>query len=117
MTVKKYLEAKHISYYPSDDATLTNIEYVLGTLGYQRKIALQLTRIVPGLYTISKSDVIATVPEGIAKEAKRLFNLSVQKCPITLPDVTFAQLWHPWSHLDGGCQWLRSVVTKISQTL
>lgn len=114
LTLKKYLSAKHLAFHPEEDTTITNVDHVLANLGYQRSIAMRLSRIVPGLYTISQSDIIATVPEGIAKEAKRLFNLVIQDCPVAIPEAAFVQLWHPWTHLDSSCQWLRNVILQLN---
>lgn len=114
LNLKKYLSAKHLAFHPEEDTTITNVDHVLANLGYKRSIVMRLSRIVPGLYTINNSDIIATVPEGIAKEAKRLFNLNIQDCPVAIPEAAFVQLWHPWTHLDSGCQWLREVILQLN---
>lgn len=113
LTLEKYLSAKHLALIPKNHYTPHLVDYILHTLGHQRKIMLRTTNIVPALYTMLNSQLIATIPEGLAKEAKRLFNASIQPCPFEIPDATFVQAWHPWTKLDSGCQWLRSVVTEI----
>lgn len=117
LTLERYLAAKHVSFLPNNANTPHIVDTLLENMGYKRNIVLRIGLIVPGLYTIAKSDVIATVPEGLAREAKRLLNLVIKPCPFPIPDVAFVQLWHPWTQLDSGCQWLRSIVSKVAQQL
>ncbi len=113
LTLKKYLSAKHITLVPKNHNMPHLVDYVLQNLGYQRKIALRTTNLVPALYTIINSNLIATLPESLAKEAAHLFHAEIKPCPFEIPDASFVQVWHSWTELDSGCQWLRKTVKNL----
>jgi DNA-binding transcriptional LysR family regulator len=117
LTLKQYLTAKHISFLPTNENTPYIVDNILGNMGYERNVVLRLSHITPALYTINDSDVVATVPERLAVEAKRLFNFSVQACPFAIPEVAFSLLWHPWTHLDSANQWLRTIIKQLANDL
>lgn len=117
LTLKKYLTAKHITLVPKNDNMPNLVDYVLQNLGYQRNVVLRTTNIVPALYTVLSSQLVATVPESLAKEAAYLFQAEIKPCPFAIPDPTFVQVWHAFAELDGGCQWLRRVVKELSATI
>ena len=112
-TLKKYLSAKHIGLVPKNNNTLSLVDTVLNNLGYQRNIALRTTNIVPALYTVLNSHLIATIPESLAKEAVHLFQAEMGPCPFIIPPTTVVQTWHTFTEVDEGCQWLKNTVKQI----
>jgi DNA-binding transcriptional LysR family regulator len=117
ISLKNYLAAKHVSFMPIDNSTPHIVDHVLNEMGYQRDIALRVSHIMPAIYTLEKSDLIATAPESIAKEVSSLLNFSVQECALDFPDSVLAQMWHPWTQADSGCVWLRKIVKEIAVSL
>ena len=117
ISIKDYLAAQHVSFMPIDNNTPHIVDHVLNEMGYQRNVALRVSHIMPAIYTLEKSDLIATVPESIAKEISSLMNFSVQDCALNFPESVLAQMWHPWTQADSGCIWLRKVVKDIAQSL
>jgi DNA-binding transcriptional LysR family regulator len=117
LTLKKYLEGEHVSFLPSATNTPFIVDDILKERGLTRNVVLRVSQITPALYTLGKSNLIATVPQAIATEAALLMNYAVQDCPIALPEVVFAQMWHPWSATDGGNVWLRALVKRTAQSL
>ena len=115
LTLKRYLEAHHVSLTINQKKPSMSIDHILHESGHQRRIVLRLPHIVPGLYTIAGSDLIATVPEGVANEAARLLDISIQPCPFTIPPISFLQAWHPSTNSDSGYCWLRKVVKEVAQ--
>jgi DNA-binding transcriptional LysR family regulator len=117
LTLKKYLTAQHVSFLPTNNNTPHIVDQVLKEIGHTRHVSLRVSHIIPAIYTLAKSDLIATVPESIATEASELLHYVVQPCPFELPESVFAQMWHPWTATDGGYLWLRKVVKMIAQSL
>jgi DNA-binding transcriptional LysR family regulator len=117
LTLKSYLTAQHVSFLPMNNTTPHIVDQVLKEMGYTRHVSLRLSHIIPAIYTLAKSDLVATVPESIAIEASELLHYAVQPCPFELPESVFAQIWHPWTATDGGYIWLRNAVKIIAQSL
>lgn len=115
LTLKNYLAANHVALTGNQTLSSDLIDETLAKLGHQRHVVLSLSHIVPAMYAVEKSNLIATVVEGVAKEAVRLLNLSIQPCPFPMPHLSFLQAWHPWVDKDSGYQWLRNVVKTIAQ--
>ncbi len=117
LTLKKYLSAKHIGLILKNNNTSHLVDAVLQNLGYQRNIALRTTNIVPALYTVLNSHLIATIPESLATEAARLFKAKIKPCPFIIPPITFVQAWHAFTELDEGCLWLRKTVRQLTSKI
>lgn len=115
LTLKKYLQADHVSLSLNQKSLALIIDQTLTQMGYSRNIALKLEHIVPALYAIEKSNLIATVPEGIALEASRLLDLKIQPCPFALQPISFALSWHPRTESSKSHQWLRNIIKHIAQ--
>lgn len=118
LTLKRYLEAEHVSIAINQTQSPSSIiDLALNKIGYQRQILLKLSHIVPALYTIKNSNLIATVPEGVAKEASQLLNFSIKPCPFSTPEVSFLQTWHPLTNNDAGSDWLRNVIKNVAKSI
>lgn len=114
ISLSQYLSAKHIALVPKNDNAPHLVDVVLESIGHQRNIALRTTNIVPALYTVLNSYLIATIPENLAKEAANLFKAEIKPCPFHIPPLTFVQAWHAFTEVDDGCQWLRKTVKELS---
>jgi DNA-binding transcriptional LysR family regulator len=114
ISLNKYLSAKHISFMPISNLVPHVVDQILEEKGYERDVALRVSHIMPAIYTLECTDLIATVPESIANEVSNILHFSVQDCALPLPKSKLAQMWHPWSQADNGCVWLRNVIKEIA---
>ncbi|RTR34162.1 LysR family transcriptional regulator [Shewanella atlantica] len=56
------------------------------------------------------SNLIAFLPESIAKQGSQLYGLEVKECPFTLPDLTIRGMWHERHQNDPLHQWVREKI-------
>lgn len=63
--------------------------------------------------TIAGTDLIATVPLGVAIDFTRSADLVVLPLPFRPPSFTIYQYWHRRTQREPGCQWLRSQMKSL----
>ncbi len=117
ISLKKYLAAKHVSFMPIGNYVPPVVDRMLEEQGYQRNVALRVSHIMPAIYTLECTDLIATVPESIANEVSSILHFSVQDCAFNFPKSQLAQMWHPWAEAESGSVWLRNVIKGIAQVI
>jgi DNA-binding transcriptional LysR family regulator len=87
---------------------------MLGQLGFDLNVAL----VVPSLMTVGKvvseTDLIATIPEGVADFLSKIYSLETYTPPIKLHEVKVAMYWHEKMQSDKRHAWLRSMLTNAS---
>ena len=113
VSLKTYLSASHVSFMPLNKSIPHIVDQVLEEKGLKRDVKLRVSHIMAAIYSVAKSDLIATAPVSVAKEVAELFNFSVQHCGLDFPLVVLAQMWHPWAENDRECRWLRETVCKL----
>lgn len=62
---------------------------------------------------LQNSDMVATVPERLAKRLAEPFDLECRKHPVELPERPLEMYWHERVHRDPGVRWLRSVILEL----
>lgn len=117
MTLSTYNKAKHIDFTLREQHFFGISNEELSKMGVDRSVYLVASHIVPALHALASSDLIATVQEGMFKQASRWFHLVFQAPPFTLPSVTFAQIWHKRFQNDAGHQWLRGIIKEIAEKI
>jgi DNA-binding transcriptional LysR family regulator len=64
-------------------------------------------------YAASRTDVVATLPAGIAAELSGVLGLRVFATPTRLPRIDVAQHWHERFHREPGNKWIRGVFAEL----
>jgi DNA-binding transcriptional LysR family regulator len=77
------------------------------------RIVCRVPTFMAAAYTASRTDVIATVPAGIATELSEALHLRAFAPPIRLPRIDVAQHWHERFHREPGSRWIRSVFVDL----
>ncbi|QJR14619.1 LysR family transcriptional regulator [Usitatibacter palustris] len=80
-------------------------------------IAIQVGHFFPVGAILAKTDLVATVPLGIAKSMARLVPLGIFRPPIKLPVTHLSLVWHERYHGDPGNQWLREIFVRETRPL
>lgn len=85
---------------------------VLKELGVKRQIKAVLS-IMAGAHTlIETSNLVAIVPEALARMYAEQASVASFSLPFELPPLEVKMFWHRRSAHDPGIQWLRSMVAK-----
>lgn len=116
ITLKRYLNAKHIRilYRGPEQRHMSNVENALANMGESRDTALTLQHVLPVLFTLQESDLIATVPNILSPELADKLGLAIQPIPFKVDACKTYLLWHASTDEDLGLKWLRSVALEAA---
>ena len=116
VTLQEYLTGLHGTYRPvapSHVAINRAIERVFSAHRCERRIALHLAYMTGIGPVIEATDLIFTLPNGLASHIAQVANVRVLPLPFKAPRVEISQEWHHRFHQDPGNQWLRQAVTSL----
>lgn len=85
-------------------------EPVLRHLGIRHRVAIELSSLAAAAPVLADSDLIAVVPEGLARLMCHDGRFRMHPAPVRFPDCEVRQFWHRRLHHDPGLVWLRQLV-------
>jgi DNA-binding transcriptional LysR family regulator len=113
LSLKQFREAQHLLVMPTGPVKHGEvIERALRSPEVRGRIAVQVAHFHPVAAIISQSDLIATVPRGLAETLHRIAGLKIFEPPVKLPRVRISLYWHERYHLDPGNAWLRALYVR-----
>lgn len=117
LTLAAFRNARHLLVRPTDAGVKHGevIEKALRSL--QVSIAMQVGHFFPVGAIVARSDLVATVPWGIAKAVELMVPLRLFKPPIALPPTHLSLIWHERYHRDPGNIWLREIFLRVTRAL
>jgi len=116
ITLKDYLENKHVAVRADNPHYPPIIEQFLAKLGYQRNIQISLPFITPIFKIIEQSDhLIGTVIRSMTLFYKDNTCYVVRPLPFKIPDIEFCLAWHQRYDNDHGHRWLREQIIEITR--
>jgi DNA-binding transcriptional LysR family regulator len=77
------------------------------------QIVCRVPTFIAAAYAASRTDVVATLPAGIAAELGDAFNLRAFASPMRLPRIDVSQHWHERFHREPGNRWIRGVFAEL----
>ncbi len=114
LTLKQFKAAEHILVAPQDAFHhAQNIERALTSRKVKARIAVQVSHFHGVMALITSTDLIATIPGGLAQSMQQFANIKVLPPPIPLPKIRVSLYWHERFHRDPGNAWLRGVYMKL----
>lgn len=94
------------------------IDYLLEERGLSRRIALRVPHFVAALAMISQTDLILTVPYGLAVSFAEQYKLKMLPFPMDQKGFTYSIIWHERHMKDPGHVWIRQLVfEELTKTL
>jgi DNA-binding transcriptional LysR family regulator len=115
ITMKTYLQAKHLNLVNSDGIS-HQIDSVLQQMGHFRSVTTTVSHLSTALYLLANSHLLATLPITVVNKAK-FINLVSQPLPYFIPEIKVFQAWHPQYDNDNGHRWLRQFVKQTIDTV
>ena len=79
----------------------------------EQHIVCRVPTFMAAAYAASRTDVVATVPAGVATELGEALRLRAFVPPLRLPRIDVAQHWHERFHREPGSRWIRSVFVEL----
>jgi DNA-binding transcriptional LysR family regulator len=114
LTLDQFCALDHalVSYSGSPFAGAT--DKALATMGRERRVTLSVTSFLVLQDFLRVSDLIAVVPEKLAKVTD---GLAVLEAPLAIPGFTKIAAWHDRTQRDPGRHWVRSLLFATCETL
>ncbi|WP_420546814.1 LysR family transcriptional regulator [Curvivirga sp.] len=109
--IQTYCKAKHGLVSFSGDR-FGVIDEILGTLNKERDLCLTVPFFSAIPYIISQNQVIFTIPEPLASQYAKNFNLITKPVPFDIPPLNISLIWHHRNQYDSIHSWLRSFLLE-----
>ncbi|OPX54452.1 DNA-binding transcriptional regulator, LysR family [Oceanospirillum multiglobuliferum] len=94
------------------------IDYLLADYGLSRRIALRVPHFVAALALVAESDLLLTIPYGLAKSCAPLYKLTLLPFPMPQQDFTYSIVWHERYIKDPAHIWFRQLLfDELTATL
>jgi DNA-binding transcriptional LysR family regulator len=116
MTLSQYAEAGHVAvFYKAQGPGL--IDTLLSEKGYERRSTVVVPHFSSVPFMVACSDLIATVPEGLARRFAPWLRLQVLPVPFEMPPFRMSMLWHARFQADAAQVWFRELVSATASRL
>lgn len=116
LTIAKFCAAAHVvTFYPGAGPGL--IDRLLEQSGRRRRVMLSLPHWLSVPCVVAQSDLIATLPERVVREAMRSLGIVQMRCPVAIPPLQVTLVWHSRTHDSTAHIWLRNLVQQLSSAL
>jgi len=117
LTLAQFRKARHLLVVPTGPVKHGEvIERALRSRRVDARIAVQVAHFHPVAAIVSRSDLIATVPRGLAETMPR-DRIRVFETPIELPQVRVSLYWHERYDRDPGNAWLRELYLETARAV
>ncbi|HWE76090.1 MAG TPA: LysR family transcriptional regulator [Stellaceae bacterium] len=112
ISMAEFMDARHITI--TAPARMDEmVRHALGRRAVHRKVALAAPFYLTVPAVLSKTDLIAAMPDSVMTFAKA-WNLKKVPLPFRVPSVSMGQFWHERSHHDAGHRWLRNIIAELA---
>ena len=113
LSLRQYTAAHHIGvFYKSLGPGL--IDTLLAQKGHSRHLAVLVPHFASVPFLVAASDLIATVPESLARRFSKHVKLQILPLPFTVPAFRLTMLWHERNETDPAHLWLRNLITETA---
>jgi DNA-binding transcriptional LysR family regulator len=114
-TLRDFAGAAHIGVFYRDE-TVGLVDNILAGHGLRRRLLATTPHFLSAISVVSKSDLIAVVPAGLAARFRAPLGLEIRKMPIRLPVFHMRLLWYEHNSEDPAQQWLRREIVRAART-
>ncbi|MBF0127156.1 MAG: LysR family transcriptional regulator [Magnetococcales bacterium] len=112
LTLEAFLEADHIHFFPRG-ITSTVVDESLAHMGRARNIKARLYSLGTLPFMVAESDVMAILPDRVARKLAKPLGLQVSPVPVNTPPLRMAMAWHPRTEKSPPNIWLREEVKAL----
>jgi DNA-binding transcriptional LysR family regulator len=114
LTLREYAEAGHVAvfYKPQGPGV---IDTLLAQKGRARRAVVTVPHFTSVPFIVAASDLIATVPERLARTFAPQLGLQVLAAPLAIPPFRLTALWHERLTADPAHRWLRGLLAEAEE--
>jgi DNA-binding transcriptional LysR family regulator len=113
LSMRQYAAARHVAvFYKTEGPGV--IDTLLAEKGLSRRAYIHVPHFASVPFMVACSDLIATVPERIARRFARSLRLQVLPAPIAIPPFRLTMLWHDRIQADPAHIWMRGLISETA---
>ncbi|SEK54758.1 DNA-binding transcriptional regulator, LysR family [Roseateles sp. YR242] len=116
-TQERYLDCQHLAPMPLSPGQPGVIEQHLLSLGLQRRIAVRGAHFSQLPPMVARSLLVLTTGRLFCRRFVDHLPVTILRCPVAFPPMTYYQLWHDLSHHSAPLRWLREQVREVAKDL
>ncbi|MDN3922767.1 LysR family transcriptional regulator [Roseateles violae] len=116
-TVEKYLACQHLAPMPLSPGQAGVIDEHLAELGLARSVAVRSAHFGQLPQMVANSLLVLTTGRLFCSRYLGQLPVSILRCPIAFPTMSYYQLWHQLSHAAAPMRWLREQVRDVARAL
>jgi DNA-binding transcriptional LysR family regulator len=116
LDLDNFLGLSHLLVSPENDR-FGIVDVALAKEGLKRRLALTLPQMYAAPVLIARSDMIATLMEGVVLASGHAHELSILPPPLDLEPVQFVLSWHRRNDVHPAQRWFRDCVASLATAL
>ena len=117
LTLASFRKARHVVVRPVASGVKHGEVIERALRAVDAEVVLQLGHFFPVGTIVAQSELLATVPWGLANALCAMLPLRLFKPPVPLPKVHLSLIWHERYHRDPGNAWLRETFIEEMRRL
>lgn len=114
LPLKDYLSASHLLVSPREDMTGL-VDSLLAKQNHKRHITISVPHFLVVPSVLADTNLIATLPERLAKACASISELSILPLPLEVPGFSVDLLWHQKNSNEPGHVWFRQIISELCQ--
>lgn len=107
-----YMAASHLLVSPRGDMAGL-VDTTLEKLNLKRRVVMSMPNFLTAALVVANTNLIATLPERIAKICALILNLHISPLPFEMIGFSVDMLWHIKNNCDRGHVWLRAILMQL----
>lgn len=116
MSLERFAAARHAFTAPAGSSGGI-VDQLLGERGMSRRVVLQAAQFLVVPFIVASTDLVITLPAGVAALFQRSLPLVAFPPPLELPPFTISLLWHARAERDPLLVYLRDTLIEIGTAL
>jgi DNA-binding transcriptional LysR family regulator len=112
LDLETFLSLGHLLVSPENDR-FGHVDMALAKQGLKRRLALTLPHMYAAPLLVARSDMIATLMEGVVDASGQADNLIAWAPPLDLAPVPFVMSWHRRNDAHPAQRWFRAVIAAL----
>ncbi len=117
ITVEQFLATPHVRDRAPGVTSEQTVDNAVSSLRRTLRVALRIRGIYSLSHVVSRSDLIASVPESLARRLVKDYPLQLLPLPLAIPEIRIALYWHERTHNQTSHRWFRQLFTSIAGKL
>ncbi len=116
-TAEHYLAAEHVAPTPFHSNTPGVVDDHLTSLGLSRHVVVRSAHFSLIPLMVAQSLLVLTTGRLFCSRYVDALPVTILRCPVPFPALTYYQLWHELTHASPAGRWLREQVRDVARNL